>query len=735
MPAVAPRPRRPEPTITVSEPDNDHQVVFTPSGLSGAVAEGASVLDAARALGVDLDSVCGGRGLCGRCQVVPAFGEMAKWGINVGPDHLSPPGGTETAYNTKRPMPAGQRLGCRAEIRGDVVIDVPAASQVHKQVIAKDVDVGRLDVDPVVRLHYIELPAFAASVDEPASVSDRIKAALAEQWGLGPLTVAPTVLPRLHQAATTGHLTVAVRRSRSVAARPSDAATSGACRTADEAGGRDIVGAGTGGEIVAVWPGLVERVVGVAIDIGSTTVACHLCDLTTGEVLAAAGRMNPQIRFGEDLMSRASYAMMNNGGAEALTAAIHGALDDLVGELLASTSASANPPGGGNGKDPAAGVGVGVGREHVLEIVAVGNPIMHHLALGIDPTPLGQAPFPLATADAVEGPASLLGIEAPSARAYLAPCIAGHVGADTAAAILSQGPHRSERTQLLVDVGTNAEIVLGNRDGLLAASSPTGPAFEGAEIEAGQRATAGAIERVRIDRQTLEPRFKVIGIEPWSDEAGFAAATKATPVTGICGSGIIEVISELFLSGIIDSQGVIKGEAAARSTRVVANERTHAYILAEGVRITQADVRAIQLAKAALRAGIELLMEAAGLNEVDEIRLAGAFGAHIDPLHAMVLGLIPDTRLEQVRSVGNAAGSGALQALLSGQKRAEMERAVAMVTKIETATEPRFQEQFVAALAFPHLTAPTPHLASVVDLPAKPAATGPRRRRQRRGRS
>ncbi|MGI9594571.1 MAG: ASKHA domain-containing protein [Acidimicrobiales bacterium] len=472
-------------------------------------------------------------------------------------------------------------------------------------------------------------------------------------------------------------------------------------------------------EIVGLWPGFVDQVLGVAIDIGSTTVAGHLCDLTTGEVLATAGRMNPQIRFGEDLMSRVSYVMMNDGGEAELTGAIRNALNELVAELIEEAR---------NNDDS-------IAVDRLLDIVLVGNPIMHHLALGIDPTPLGQSPFTLATDGPVEASASAVGIDAPRAALYFAPCIAGHVGADTAAAILSEAPHRSEAIQLLVDVGTNAEIVLGNSERLFAASSPTGPAFEGAQISSGQRATAGAIERVRIDRETLEPRFKVIGCELWSDEDGFEAETETTGVTGICGSGIIEVISELFLSGLIDGQGVIQGAGAARTDRIVADERTFSYNVVGKIDVTQADVRAIQLAKAALRAGIDLLLEHAGLTTVDEVRLAGAFGAHIDPVHAMVLGLVPDCPIPQVKAVGNAAGSGAVRALLSGSERLEMEQAVERVTKIETATEPRFQELFVAALAFPHLTAETPNLAAAIDLPAstdRAEGDRPRRRRRRR---
>ncbi|MEX2328655.1 MAG: ASKHA domain-containing protein, partial [Nitriliruptoraceae bacterium] len=464
------------------------------------------------------------------------------------------------------------------------------------------------------------------------------------------------------------------------------------------------------GALVAAWPGFVDRIVGVAIDVGSTTIAGHLVDLSTGEVLASAGRMNPQIRYGEDLMSRVSYAMLNVGGATALTAAVQFELDTLVTELI----------------DEA-----GVDRSRVLDLTLVGNPIMHHLALGIDPSPLGQSPFTLATRDAVVLRATDLGITCPAAHVYVGPCIAGHVGADTAAAILSEGPHRGDAVQLLVDVGTNAEIVLGNRDGLFAASSPTGPAFEGAQLSCGQRATIGAIDRVRIDPDTLEPRVHVIGIEPWSDQPGFDDTAARVGMTGVCGSGIIELVAELYLAGVIDAAGVIRGELATRTDRVESDERTFRYRLTDDVSISQTDVRAVQLAKAALRAGIDLLLERSGIDTVDEIRLAGAFGAHIDARHAMVLGLIPDCPLEQVRSVGNAAGAGAVRALVSRAQREEMEAVVREVTKVETALEPRFQTLFVDALALPHRTAPSVHLARVVTLPTATDTSTTRTRRRR----
>ncbi len=661
----------------------DHRVVFTPSGLSGTVEHGTTVLDAARRLGADLDTVCGGRGICGRCQVTVAPGAYAKWAITVGPEALGDPAAIEVDYRGNRPLAAGHRLGCAARIHGDVVVDVPAASQVHRQVVRKDLDLPALEVDPLFQLWYVEVGA--STLDDPRTAVELVADAVASQHDRPTPSVAPEVLAALQPAidAGRGAVTVAI----------------------DE---RD--------QVVAVWPDYVDAAYGVAIDVGSTTIAGHLCDLTTGAVMASAGRMNPQIRFGEDLMSRVSYVMMNPGGDRELTAAVRGALDALIGELVHDA---------------------GTTRDRLLEVVVVGNPIMHHLVLGIDPTPLGQAPFTLATDRAVTVPARDLELDLPVGRVYVGPCIAGHVGADTAGAILAERPDRGDTVQLLVDVGTNAEIVLGDRNGVFAASSPTGPAFEGAQISSGQRATAGAIEGVRIDPVTRAPRIKVIGVDAWSDDPAFSAGVAKTGVTGICGSGIIDVVAEMYLAGVIDANGVIRGELAATGDHVVADGRTFAYVLwgsgDDRVLVTQNDVRAIQLAKAALRAGIDLLVEHAGNPPIADVRLAGAFGAHIDPLRAMVLGLVPDCPVDGVRSVGNAAGAGAVHALLSGRARHDMEHVVAGVRKIETATEPRFQELFVAAMALPHATAPTTHLERSVTLPtteAAAAAAGGRRRRR-----
>lgn len=664
---------------------SDHLVVFSPSGKRGRFAAGTTLLAAARALGVDLDSVCAGRGICGRCQVEIAEGSFAKLALESRAAHAGTPGVTEARYAEKRGgLSVTRRLGCQARLCGDVLADVPPESQLHRQVVRKEADTRPVAIDPVVRLHYAEVAE--PDMHDPASDFRRLCDALRAQWDLAGLHASLPVLAGLQGALRAGswRVTVAVRLGR---------------------------------EIVAVWPGLRERAHGLAVDIGSTTIAAHLCDLGTGEVLASAGIMNPQIRLGEDLMSRVSYVMMNPGGAAELTALARGALRTLAGDVTRMA-----------GLEPA----------DILEATVVGNPVMHHLLFGLDPTELGGAPFALTIDGGYDAAARELGLGfAPGARIYALPCIAGHVGADAAGVVLAQAPHLHDEIALLVDVGTNAEIVLGNRTRLLACSSPTGPAFEGAQISCGQRAAAGAIERLRIDGQTLEPRFRVIGSPLWSDEQGFEAAVAGSGVTGICGSGIIEAIAEMFRTGLVTADGVIDGSQSARSPRIVAEGRSFSYVIraaAPRIAVTQTDVRAIQLAKAALHAGCRLLLDRYGVEAPDRITLAGAFGSHIDVTYAMMLGLIPDCDLDTVAAAGNAAGTGARIALVNAAARDEIEALVRRIEKVETAIEPGFQQHFVAAMAIPHAEDPYARLRGRVALPPPKAAGDAGRRSRREGR-
>jgi uncharacterized 2Fe-2S/4Fe-4S cluster protein (DUF4445 family) len=642
------------------------------------------VLEAARSLGVDIDSVCGGRGLCGRCQVTCADGEFAKHQIHSRAENLTPFGDVERRFNERRrPLGPGRRLGCQARIRGDLVIDVPPESQVHRQLVRKAAEHRDITLDTGVHLYFVDVRE--AELHEPGGDVQRLLSALESAWDLEGLVFDTEILPDVQGALRSGDwsVTVAVYDNR---------------------------------DVIAIWPGFRGDAYGLAIDIGSTTIAAHLVNLTDGAVVATDGIMNPQIRFGEDLMSRVSYVMMHPEGADELTRSVRTGVNELIRTVAADA---------------------GIDVEDIVEATIAGNPVMHHLFLGISPVELGSAPFALATDAAINVWAPELNLDVnKGARVYVLPCIAGHVGADAAAMILAEEPHRQDEDTLVVDVGTNAEIVLGNRHRVLACSSPTGPAFEGAQISCGQRAAPGALERVRIDPQTLDVRFRVIGSETWSDAPGFDESIDAFGITGICGSGIIEAVAEMYLAGIISKDGVVDGTLADRSNRIIADGRTFSFLLHDGkqrIVVTQNDVRQIQLAKAALYAGVKLLMDHAGIDKVERIRLAGAFGSHIDPKYAMVLGLIPDCSLDKVGSAGNAAGTGARIALLNVGARREIEKVAREVIKIETAVEPKFQDYFVDAMAIPNKTDDFPQLFSVVSRPEpKSAESAPTRRRRRR---
>ncbi|MGA9573992.1 MAG: ASKHA domain-containing protein [Lysobacterales bacterium] len=657
------------------------QILFSPSGKRGRFPVGTPVLQAARELGVDIDSICGGRARCARCQVEPVEGVFPKEAMVSSPAHLSELTENEMLCLNNGQLGHGNRLSCQARILADVRIDVPAASQLHQQVVRKEYEAHPIELNPVIRLYFTEVSE--PDLQHPDGDEQRLEQALKRDWGLSGLVLDLEVLQSLQAALRDGNwqVTVAVRDA---------------------------------GRIVAIWAGFRDKIYGAAVDVGSTTIAVHLCDLLNGEVLASAGAMNPQIRYGEDLMSRVSYAMQNPGGAAQLTTVVRQAINDL----LVSVTEQAK-----------------VDIDHLLELTFVGNPVMHHLLLGLDPAPLGVSPFALATGRAIELAAGALDLRMPAgSRAYVLPCIAGHVGADTSAVLLAEKPWESDETSLVIDIGTNAEIILGNRKRVLAASSPTGPAFEGAQISAGQRAAPGAIERVRIDAETLEPRFKLVGGNCWSDEPGFDRETGGAGITGICGSGMIEAVATMYLAGIIRPDGVIDDTLAGRNSRIEAVGRTCSYLLHKGepdIRISQSDVRAIQLAKAALYAGAQLLMKRMDVDRVDRIRLAGAFGSHIDVKYAMVLGMLPDCPLERVSSANNAAGTGARIALLDKASRRDIENRVRDVEKMETATEKSFQQYFIEALAIPHATRSFPMLSKAVDLPDAVAGTiGSKRKRR-----
>lgn len=644
-----------------------HQLILMPSGRRGRFSEGITILEACEELGIELESICGGRQTCGKCVVEPEFGEFAKHGIRSSSAHLSgiEPSEERCAQEHGVSTPR-QRLGCAAMLEGDLLVHVPEASLARKQVIRKEAGELELEVNPAIRLVYVQVEP--AEMGGPSD-EERLLRAVAEQWSLNDVRLDPALLPELRDALQRGgdEVTLTLWEDR---------------------------------QVVRVVPGYQDGIYGLAVDIGSTTIAAHLTDLRTGSNLASAAMMNPQVRYGEDLMSRVSYAMTEPHG----TARMHRAVVRGVNELAQRTAAES-----------------GIRAEQICDLVLVGNSVMHHLALGIDPSNLGFAPFALTTRRAVEARARDFGYDRlhRGARIHVPPCIAGHVGADCAAVLLSQQAEFDEGVTLVVDVGTNAEIMLSRGDRILVASSPTGPALEGAQIKDGQRAAPGAIERVRIDPARGEVRYRVVGDSRWSDQL---EPDESLRPSGICGSGILEVVGELFRVGWLDPSGRLSITAAETEPPLRAAGRTAELVLAPAsesassrdIVVTQNDIRAVQLAKAALYAGVRLLMDHLGADRVDRVRLAGAFGSYIDPKYALIIGLIPDCDPEAVRAVGNAAGDGARIALLNRQQRGDLRRIVDQVEYVETATEPHFQEYFVEAMALPHGRDPFPHLGELV---------------------
>lgn len=671
-------------------------VIFVPSGRRGLVKHGETVLEAARQVGVEIESICGGAMTCSKCRIRVESGRFEKHGITSADTHLSPPSGEELALLERLNSP-DCRLSCQAKILDDALIFVPEESRAQKQVIRKSATNRVIDIVPSVRQLFVHVDR--AELGEHRGDWGRLQAALEEKWNVSNLSIDLKVLQTLQETLRKEKwdVTVTLWQER---------------------------------EVIDVQPGYQEGVYGLAVDIGSTTIAGHLCDLRTGEILATESVMNPQITYGEDLMSRVSYAMMNSDGLKKMHTAVIQALNRLA---------------------QAAARSVNLQSKNIHEAVFAGNTTMIHILLGINPIELGGAPFALANRSAMDLKASELGLRFhPNGRIHILPAEAGHVGADNVAALLAEAPYSRDELVLLVDVGTNAEIVLGNRDQMMSASSPTGPAFEGAQIAHGMRAAPGAIERVRIDKQTKTAIFRVIGEERWSNEwpLGNDVPPDQQPgmlATGICGSGIIEVIAEMFLAGILLPDG--RFNPNINHERVRWNGRKGEYILAtaqqtgsgQPIVVTQDDVRAIQLAKAALYAGAKLLMNRMGVQQVDRIIMAGAFGSYIDPKYAMILGLIPDCRLENVTAVGNAAGDGARIALLNKDKRKEAQHIAEWVTYVETAVDPEFQEAFVGAIHIPHASDSFPHLNGTLPKPIAQSETKParpaRRRRRNRARS
>ena len=632
-----------------------HKLIFMPSGIQTTGEAGETVYDAALRSGVDMQSICGGKGLCKRCQIEVEPGEFAKFKVSVTDANIPKLSPTEKKARHDGELSDTRRLACRAKICGDLVVDVPSDSREREMSISKTSTKIETELNPAVKLYLMQLPV--PTLEDNPCDSDTLVELLSVQHNLS-VSIDHRVLTKLQP--------ILAKNDRQVV-----------CVIRD------------GIELIDVWAPLPatenQDVYGAAIDIGSTSVALYVFNLVTAAPVYEKAAMNPQIRYGEDLMSRVSYIMMNKGSEEKLTGAIHKEIKGMLAEAVTA---------------------LGIQIEQMLHVICVGNPIMHHLFIGANPVELGLAPFSLAVKDWIDIPGSRLDLGlSDAARVSLFPLIGGHVGADTSAAYLTQMTDMVDRSVLLVDIGTNAEIVLSHKGKIGAASSPTGPALEGAEISSGVRATLGAIERVRIDPVTKDAKVMIIGHEDWLSDTDGSANDHA--IAGICGSGIFEVMVELANAGLIDQGGLFKPELAPH--RFTKDGNVWVYTLIEkgekSIIIKQTDIRAVQLAKAALFAGAQLLAESLECEAFDEVLLAGAFGTHLDPKYVSEIGIIPKAPAKKIRPIGNAAGMGAATALLNTAERERIILAVKQIEKMETALEPKFQEYFVEAMKFPTATA------------------------------
>lgn len=659
-----------------------HNIILQPSGSRGQVEEGQSIRSAARELGVEIESICAENATCGKCMVLIEEGRFEKYNIDSKRGNVSPVSTEEAAYFARRPKllkdkgwEVGQvRLSCQCKIHGDVLINVPEESRGNKQIVRKSASNREIEIKPSIRKYLVTMAP--PNLERPIADWERLAKGIETSMGL--VHGIDAKLPRWYD------LTIDYQCLRTLSS------------ILRQAKWNVTVSVWQDKEVIEVQAGYAEESYGAAVDIGSTTVALYLCNLRTGEMLAAESEMNPQIVYGEDVMSRIQYAIEYPDGLEKL----HKAIISTLNKLIQQAAKTAN-----------------IKTEEILEMVLVGNSTMHHILLNLHPKDLGLAPFVPTIHKSMDIKARELGLQInPSGNIHVLPTIASFVGADTSAMIVAEEPHKQDENWLLIDVGTNAELILGNRKRLVCTSTPTGPALEGAHVEYGMRAAPGAMERIEIDEKTLEPRYKVIGVTGWNTEhAEFKGQVK-----GICGSAIIDGVAELFRAGIVDSRGKFKKDMDSK--RIRQGESGWEYVIAwaeetsigRDIPMTQQDVRQIQLAKAALFTASRTLLKRFGLQDPDKVILAGGFGSYIDKEKAMLIGLIPDCDLNNVYAVGNAAGDGARIALLNVEKRNEIDAVTRKVERFELPTDPEFQNQFMLATSFPHMSEPFPHIAHLI---------------------
>lgn len=616
------------------------KVLFAPSLKEVAQDEGKTILEAARERGVYIDSQCNGKGKCGKCRIRVMEGKSGPFTRE------------ESEFIGQPDRMLGYRLACMARVAGDLTVLVPEenvlSSEASKKVFSKRSSV----VHPAVKAYRIEISDEGGAQQ---AYLERLESYLASHHGLRGL-----------------HADIAVLRD--------------LARVMKEAKEKATVYVWMDREIISVLPGWSEVCLGLALDVGTTTVALYLCDLKDGSVMATASTTNPQVLFGTDIMSRISYSSHHpEDGVKRMQRELIRSVNALIDQMTAS-----------NGFLPG----------QIMDMTVVGNTVMHHIFLGIAPDHLGLWPF----SPSIQGSADVkirdlgVGIN-PSAYAHVLPVEAGFVGADNVAVLLSEEPYNQDQISLTIDLGTNGELVLGNRERLFSCSCATGPALEGAHIASGMRATNGAIERVRIAPGTFEVDYSVIGMEGWASQHPVGALK---PV-GLCGSGIIDTVAHLFKAGLIGEDGAFSeknGTERLRRGRSGVTEFVlawkHETATGNDIVFSQKDIRQIQLAKAALHGGCRVLMHHLGIDSVPRMAIAGAFGMHIDKENSLTIGLFPWCDPDRIAVVGNAAGHGAYLALVNRGKRGEANRIAREVTHIELALEEGFQREFLRALAIPY---------------------------------
>jgi len=670
----------------------EFQVIFQPSGRRGKVKKGLTIIEASQELGADIESLCGGKGLCGKCKVRIEEEYFEKYGISSGRSHVSDWQDREERFINKEERDAGYRLGCCARIEGDLLVFVPEESRAGKQVVSKAARDIQIKWNPAVKYYYIALSE--PTTQEPTGDLERVVAAMSSQYGLHNLDIDYLALQCISDQLRKGkwNVTIVVWMDK---------------------------------EIVQILPGRVEDYYGIAIDLGTTTVAAYLCNIATMEVLNTVSMMNPQCKYGEDVMSRITYHMMHEDGLAKMSADIIEGINNLIIQACESTHSArkgevSNENAGQEAENP------GQDSPHpfltpdnIIDMTIVGNTAMHHILLRLNPKYLGIAPFTPVVHKCMDIKARDIGIRIhDSAYIHVLPNEAGFVGADNVGVLIAEEPYKKKEIQLIVDIGTNGELILGNKERLMCASCATGPALEGAQLSFGMRAAPGAIERVKIDPDTHEVDYKVIGRDAWK----MYSNGEEMQAKGICGSGILDLFAELYRSGMILKDGKFNPKEKSSRFRKNPHDNKREFVVAwsdetsigRDIVITQKDIREIQLAKGALYSGCKLMMKRMGIDTVDQVKIAGAFGTHVDREKALIAGLFPDCEIKNIISIGNAAGDGARAALLNREKREEAALVAKNIEYIELTVENGFQEAFMEAMYIPHMKDDFPHLHGII---------------------